>query len=56
MATKPGGGAIKALVAGPLRKDFFCGFPYGIMVVTNLKEVLSQTEINSKSCRGPFTV
>ena len=26
MATKPGGGA-KALVAGPQRKELFCGFP-----------------------------
>ena len=24
MDTKPGGGGLKALVVGPLRKDFFC--------------------------------
>ena len=28
MAAKPGGG-LKAIVAGPLRKNFFCGFPKG---------------------------
>ena len=27
MATKPGGGGLKAKVAGPLRKDFFAGKP-----------------------------
>ena len=27
MATKPRGGGLKASVAGPLRKELFCGFP-----------------------------
>ena len=33
-ATKPrGGGWLKALVAGPLRKEFFCGFPYEVQIL-----------------------
>ena len=32
MATKPRGGGLKSLVAGPLRKEhFFCGFPRQIL-------------------------
>ena len=29
MVTKPREGGLKALVSGPLRKDFFCGFRTG---------------------------
>ena len=28
------GGGLKALVAGPLRKDFFCGFPDSLKITT----------------------
>ena len=33
MATKPRGGGLKALVAGPIRRELFCGFPYRICIV-----------------------
>ena len=30
MASKPRGEGLKALVTGPLRKELFCGFPFGL--------------------------
>ena len=46
MTTKPrGGGWVKALMAGPLKNNFFCGFPYntGIFCDTRRKGKLSNS-------------
>ena len=38
MATKPGGGGLKALVAGPLRKELFFAASLTDIVMENLFE------------------
>ena len=49
MATKPRGGGLKALVARPLRKELFCGFPeYLLYLSTHTPTLLPYHKLTHK--------